>query len=86
MGEEDNILIDQNFFLLLNAVYMQFNMITLAQLLTPLSRQDSFWWNYANNCIVNEDVPEGKKGEADEEAEGTTFQKPLQLFLPLIDR
>ena len=31
----------------------------------------SFWWKDANSCEVNEDVPQGKKGEADEEAQGT---------------
>ena len=44
---------------------------------------NSFEWEDAkNNCIVNEDIPKSKKGEANEETQGTTFQKTTIVVYP----
>ena len=50
------------------------------------SRQKSFGRNYAYNCVVNEDVPEGKKGEADEETKWTTFDKQITIVSSTVYR
>ena len=47
----------------------------------PHEDKISFWWKDANSCEVNEDVPQGKKGEADEEAQGTTCHKTIKIVL-----
>ena len=61
---------------LLKAMWIQYDIITHEDKI-------SFWWKDANSCEVNEDVPQGKKGEADEEAQGTTFHKTIKKKIVL---